>query len=211
MLWQRNAGLCPAQVPTSQELILSHLGILGECSSKKNSMTLTIHIKRPEHPELLLHVPPSTMEAANPQRKGKPREGDGCCSAQRQSPPISSSLLWHYPTCGTLRLYPSLHTPLQNFSSKQTNVVSHRVCLRGSTARGGGATAPDGSVQCKQAWKAAGRGAAMLRPAQGAAMPSHSHREAVLWSAGHRNTITPQQTGLPTGAAISALRSLVPA
>lgn len=55
----------PSQVPTSQELILPLLGILGECSSKENNMIHTIHVRRPEHPELLLHLRPSTMDVAD--------------------------------------------------------------------------------------------------------------------------------------------------
>lgn len=94
-------------------------------------------------------------------------------------------------------LYPSLHTPLQNFSSKQTNGTSLCAYLERQRCLWGRA----GS---SPRWESAG-GAAMLRPGSAAsgtagteATPSHPQREAVPWSAGHRNHHhPPSKHGLP--------------
>lgn len=65
-------------------------------------MIHTIHVRRPEHPELVLHLHPSTMDVADSLWKGNLREGNVCIPHRDMNPPVTSPLLWHYSTCGTL-------------------------------------------------------------------------------------------------------------
>lgn len=190
----------------------SLLGILGECSSKENSLTLTIHIRRPEHPELLLHLPPSIMEAADSQWKGKLREGHVCCSAQRHEsthhlpPALALPQVW-YPD-GCIPLF-TLHCKT---SPVYKQAISGSVCVwRGSIACGG--WQQPSMAACRAESPAGSRLEGQPCPSPATSGTAGRGLQG-KWCGGQlakKTPSAPQQTRFSTGGAISALRSLAPA